>query len=376
MHEIGAHVALITETWLKNTPYIDRQLQDMENALGFACIRKDRGGGRTGGGVAIIYKTGDLVMQQLKTGSDSEIVAALGRRIGQRRKIIVINAYVPPGIDAATSEEIIGEVADLVGTYKRKYGSPYFVIGGDFNKRNIAKELAVHADIKQVHTPPTRGDNTLDLVFTNFPQYITAAGVTDSIYNLEGTTSDHKTVYVNAKIPRVPEYNVEKYSYLKQTEDGDKKLQNYLESQDWGSLMGGCGGVDAMVEVLHTVFDKGMTSSYELKESQKKTTEPPWMTSGIRRLIRRRRAIFRKFGRNEVWKKMKRKTRRIIRDRRRSYNEEKKSRIMTGQANKFHDCVRAFVNNDKKKDWNPRSLYKKRQQKLKRPRNLRSILTI
>ena len=92
-----------------------------------------------------------------------------------------------------------------------------------------------------------------------------------------------------------------------------------------------------------------MRLSYELKTSTKKTSEPPWMTMGIRKLIKKRRAIFRKFGRNVVWRALKRKTKKIIRDRRRAYDSKKKEDIMGGKKTKLHKCVKAFVNNDKEK---------------------------
>lgn len=216
MHEVDAHIALVTETWMKNTPAINRQLQDMQDALGYACIRKDRVSGN-GGGVAILYKTGDLVLNQIKTGTNHEIVAAVGRRIGQRRKIVVVAAYVPPGLNAEASELVLQKIADLIGTFKRRYNSPYILLGGDFNKRQIEKELRIFNDISIVPTPPRRGDNVLDLVFTNFGQYIQRAGVTEPICNNIGTFTDHKTVYVNTKMPRVPEYEIQKYSYYQQT---------------------------------------------------------------------------------------------------------------------------------------------------------------
>ena len=133
MHEINAHIALVTETWFKDMKYVEEQLENMKNALEFACIRKDREGVRTGGGVAIIYKTGDLGMQQIRSSTRSEIVAAVGRRIGQRCKIVVINAYIPPSLDAAESDQVLSEVSDLVGSLKGKYNAPYFLIEGDFN---------------------------------------------------------------------------------------------------------------------------------------------------------------------------------------------------------------------------------------------------
>ena len=164
-------------------------------------------------------------------------------------------------------------------------------------------------------------------------------------------------VYVNARMPRVPQYSVEKYTYLKQTPEGDEQLEAYLRKQDWKTIINPVHTADQMVQNLHDIFEKGMQDCYERKVSVKKTSEPPWMTNGIRRLIKRRRAVFRKFGRNVVWKNLKKKTKKLIRDSCNGYNKKKEDSILAGGSNKFHECVKAFVNNEKKKEWNPRQLY-------------------
>ena len=234
-------------------------------------------------------------------------------------------------------------------------------MGGDFNKRNIERELRCYPDIKLQKTPPTRGNNTLDLIFTNFDEYIVRAGVTDPVFSQAGTESDHLTVYVNAKVPRVPSYNVESYTYIKQTEEGDRELESYLRSVDWNKIKE--DHPDTMVQTLHEIFENGMKKYYETRKSVKKSSEPPWMTAGIHRLIRRRRAVFRKWGRNAVWKSLKIKTKKIISERKLGYNVQKKEKILAGTSTKFHDCVRAFINNDKKKDWSPRQLYPDKNEK-------------
>ena len=96
----------------------------------------------------------------------------------------------------------------MVKNYKREYQAPYFIIVGDFNHRKIEAELREFRNIKLVRTPPTHGKNTLDLIFTNV--HTLEAGVVEPVANLEGVMSDHKTVYVRAKVDRVPEYDVEK----------------------------------------------------------------------------------------------------------------------------------------------------------------------
>ena len=163
------------------------------------------------------------------------------------------------------------------------------------------------------------------------------------------------TVFVSARIPRIPEYQTQTYTYYHQIPEGDNELETFLRQTDWEKLLGN-GSPCSMVEKLHERFEEGMKMCFELKKSAKKTSEPPWMTAGIRRLIKKRRAIFRKFGRNVVWKALKKKTKKFIRDRKRTYDLEKKQKILEGKSNRLHECARAFVNNNKEKTWSPRQL--------------------
>ena len=165
--------------------------------------------------MAIVYKTSNFGMTPLKIQTRHEIVAALGRRTGQKCKLITIGAYIPPSADADTSADFLEMIGNYVRRFKNKYCSPYFIIAGDFNKRKIASELKEFTDLKLVKTGPTRGCNTLDLVFSNFLEYIKEYSTLPALFNSEGGTSDHTAVHLYAKIPRVPDYTIDKYTYLR-----------------------------------------------------------------------------------------------------------------------------------------------------------------
>ena len=260
MNEINAHIALVTETWFTHSNELDNVLTDMNEALGFICIREDRTSGM-GGGVAIVYNKSEVDFTKIKLQTNYEIVAAIGRRTGQKRKIAAIAAYIPPDFDAENSDLMLEDITNVIGHIKRKYNAPYIVLGGDFNKRDIAQAVKIYPDIKQELTPPTRGLNTLDIILTNYQQYIHESGVTDPIFNLSGTETDHKTVYVNARISRVPVYKLEEYEYIKQTKEGDEKMCKYLRQIDWQTTIAD-GNVDDMVASLHAAFKKGMEQCY------------------------------------------------------------------------------------------------------------------
>lgn len=89
------------------------------------------------------------------------------------------------------------------------------------------------------------------------------SGVTEPICNQIDTQTDHLTIFINAKIPRVPSYVTQKYSYLKQTEEGDKKMQNYLRQPGGEAHLRQFNDPYQMVEKLHEILNIGMEECYE-----------------------------------------------------------------------------------------------------------------
>ena len=154
-------------------------------------------------------------------------------------------------------------------------------------------------------TDPTRGNNVLDIMCTSFNDMLLEAGVTVPIYNNLGTESDHKVVYAAFKMPRVPDYTVETYSYYKESEDGVLKFGDWLHQVDWGSVLEATTPTEK-VEALHILFEGAMETCFEYVTKKKKTSEPSWMTEDIRKLVRKCRKFFKKHGRNVVWRRLKR----------------------------------------------------------------------
>ena len=179
LDELEADVACITETWL--TGEHEKICQDVCDRTDYGLIIKNRTE-RKGGGVGIIYNKSHLTMTQCKLpASDYEIVAAIGRRTRQRRKVLAIAAYLPPKYSAEENKNFLSYLCDAILTLKHKYSDPYVIVAGDFNKRNLSEATKDYQDIKQVKTPPTRGTAVLDIIATNMTDNLIEAGVTDPV---------------------------------------------------------------------------------------------------------------------------------------------------------------------------------------------------
>ena len=335
-------------------------IEDFESSSNYCFIRRDRADSRRGGGVAICFDHTKVQFSQARTpDTGHEIVAAIGRRRGQRRKILVIGVYLPPSYDADRSNECLACVNDIVQLLTARYNDPYVVVAGDFNKRNFRKATRDFPLIKPIVTPPTRGHNVLDIIATNFGDLVVDSGVCAPIRtDQEGIESDHLVVHAKVRMPRVPQYEVESYQYHRFDEQGRKKFGEWLRKADWESIYRHNTPTEKVRE-LHNVFSKATNECFELKTRKKKTSEPPWMTDAIRDAIRRRRAIYRREKRqSEAWRKMKAETSKIVRERRNNFNKELKEKFMAADsARGFYQCINVLLNGNNKRKWNVRSLY-------------------
>ena len=357
MRELCTDICVITETWIREDDKIKENIEDYQNITGFFMIRKDRLD-RRGGGVAICYNAETIEMSKVKIPcSEFEIVAAIGRRTGQRRKVLVVAVYLPPSYDADQTHRCLSKVNDTVLALKRRYDNPYVIVAGDFNRRDAKKATADFSEMKIVGTPPTRGRQVLDIIQTSFNELLIDSGVVDPIECVEGIRSDHKTVFAKFRMPRVPSYDTQSYEYFHVTGEACKKFATWAKQQKWQEVTQASTSSEK-VAALEKTLEVGMMESFVKKQRVKKSSEPPWMTGEIRQWIVRRRAIFRRCGRNAAWKKLKRRTTAAIKRRRTGYNAHLREKFMSGKGTGgFHHCVKSILNGNTAQKWNVRSLY-------------------
>ena len=112
------------------------------------------------------------------------------------------------------------------------------------------------------------------------------------------------------------------------------------------------------VEIFHSIMGEGMDRFFELVTKTKKSSEPSWMSSYIRNLIKKRRKIFRRQGRTEKWKQLKRKTESLIKERRDCFNAHTREKFLASKSSKdFHRGIKAFLSTEQGVPWDPRDMF-------------------
>ena len=358
--ELDCDLSIVTETWLVNSEYHNKILRDYQDEHDCTIVRKDRCTGRRGGGVAIWADNQRIAIARAKLPhSKHEVVAVIGRRTGQRRKVLVVGVYIPPWYNAAQNKSFFRYLNDCLILLNRRYDKPYICIGGDFNKRKFKLAVTEANDVKQIETGPTRGNNTLDIIGTNFNDQILETCVVAPIENdFEGADADHRVVFVSFRMPKVPQYDIESYSYYCITEEGADKFGDWIKSvsdKGWHEIRSGVS-VNEKVDRLHSSFASAMEQCFEYKTRKKKSSEPVWMADWIRDLIARRRKVFKKQKRGASWLTFKAKTNDIIDKQRSIHYDRLRSKLLDGSSKGFHVYVNALLSGNGPKRWNVRSL--------------------
>ena len=138
---------------------------------------------------------------------------------------------------------------------------------------------------------------------------------------MDGIGTDHLTVFASFRMPRVPSYTIDRYSYRHLTEEGHVRFGQRLDEMDWG-LVTSARTVDEAVGNLHDLYRKAMDESYEMKTRKKKSCELEWMTDWLRKDIESRRNVFKKDQkRTDRWRVLKRATASAVKKCKKKYND-------------------------------------------------------
>ena len=263
-------MAIDSGTWLialTETHLTDEVLDGEILMQGFELFRVDRIKGTKGGGVAA-YLREDLVRQSgLVQGESLGCVEYLLLYLSELRTVVAL-LYRPEG-----HREQFQRALEKIGTYIEGFGepTPSVIMIGDFNfpiinwktleitggstaeenlqALSLMEFTATHC-LEQYMNKPTRGNNILDLIFTNNEELIYGTHVEDS--NL----SDHRLIYVETAFERDKESSTRSESTgLGVLNFFDSKvkweqLENELSLTDWNAQLRGKTADDTYEEFV------------------------------------------------------------------------------------------------------------------------------
>ena len=326
-------VILGTETWLSPDVCSSEVFDD---SLGYDIHRNDRSENPHGG--VLIAAKKDLELHDVKCSKDVELISGT-INVSKQKKMVISSFYRPPSkVDEGYLNKSSSEISNLRKDSKKSV----FILGGDFNVPDISwkdntitssknyprrvsqtyLDIASDLGLEQMVSFPTRGDNTLDLIFTSHPSYQERCKPLPPI----SAKSDHDIVLFDTAHQPVRARPKRRTIYLWKKADIDgivKSLTAYGERFFNSSFT----SVNSMWQDIKGAIDQAITDHVPTKRTPARHTHP-WIDTRIRRATRRKNRAYYKARKTknpidlDRYKRLRTQTQKDIRSAHKKYMEE------------------------------------------------------
>ena len=273
----------ITETWLKDT--IPDEAID---CLSMNLCRHDRVNG-VGGGVAIFTNNRIPFKIRQDLGSVSfECIWVTIRPVWLPReisRICICCVYLTP--NQSDFERFYDYFYECYDKLCLESPNSAFIIAGDFNPTSNGfqnRYLKIHCYLKQVVKEATRGNNTINLIFTNISGFYQVPCILAPL-----STSDHCIVIWKSRDPCTTKGKVLKIKRRDMRQVNINAFGAVLESYDWH--------VNTFMGVLNSMVETFFPESI----SKRHTKDKPFIIDKIKSLIANRNKAYRS-GKMELYR--------------------------------------------------------------------------
>ena len=160
------------------------------------------------------------------------------------------------------------------------------ILAGDFNKLDFA-HTARTFQLKPSVSFPTRGNNTLDQIFTNLLEYYQPA-TSAPPFGL----SDHLTIGLR---PRIRSNQKTHRKFIKTRDKRPSKIASlgrFLSEIPWSDLLSTVQSCDDKLTILTDIITYGLNTIMPQQSMKVHITDRPWITNQLKSLIARRQKAF------------------------------------------------------------------------------------
>lgn len=278
-------IAVFTETWL------DGSIPDEAVSFrGYTTIRKDRNA--RGGGIACYISSDISVPKFVLRTINSNDVPSMEDCNSELLPIVLpgillLVVYHPFWSNPSEHESCISCILDIVDFAFSSVLDPCsskLIVCGDFNDlRHYYKDLSSLLVAEPIVHFPTRCDNTLDQIFTNFkttskPQRLPPIG-----------NSDHLSVMWRQN----PESRFTTKVTVRQFSNKAKAMfQAAILDTDWLSLTESQPSLDDAASVFLSTLSDLYNHHFPNRTVRMRSNDPPWMKPSLKLLINRRDSAF------------------------------------------------------------------------------------
>ena len=349
--ELDLTFAVITETWLTDGDVLSMQVENLLLGSGLSLFTRNRPpniAGFSHGGIAIVTREScsKFKVFDFPNPDGYEVMAVSGSVLKLSRKVFIIACYMPPNYRVPRAKGCFEHVNNLILEIKATEANALICLAGDFNQWEIEKPLEDFPDLGEVLTGPTRNNRRIDRTFTNWNEGIRSFCCLKPLEaDLPGEdgvvpTSDHLVQLVEATFPRKHPIKWEKFTYRPYKEDSAGAFASALRDQDWSTVVS-ADGSNSKARAFQMIIDDHMDHFFPLKTVKRKSDDLPWLNNTARKMIRRKKAIFKSESRSTRWRRARYDVER--------YLEKRRLIFLEGQRKKFTgpEACRNFFRNVK-----------------------------
>ena len=331
-------VIALTETWL-NANHTDNAIAIDD----YFCFRKDRITGR-GGGIAVYIRDNIPAIQRLdlEQGILSCEIMWLELKYGTF-KILFGTCYRPPGQNAEQVTCFLTDIQNCLNTIYSDKPECIILTGDDratlfYDEHptselgNKLRDLVIQNNLFQLITEPTHFVNNsahiLDLMITDSPGYVIESGVLQSVHDLH-----HLPVFSKYSITQSRQYPVKREVWHYRNADVNG-LNTAIQAFNWTELINS-DNVDSAVDRFTKTYMHIAKDFIPTRVVKKRAKDKPWITSGLRKLIRLRNrwsGIYNRTGKDDHYT-----IRNIFRSRVKNELKRLKKEFFDQQLDKLND---------------------------------------
>ncbi len=337
-----------TESWLDNN--ITDSCVDL---TGFSTVRADRdakASGKKKGGGLIMYvnnrwcNPGHITVKDKICCRDVELLAVGLRAYYIPREfnyIVAIVVYIPPRAAAAEACDVIQETVLKIQT---QHPDALIVISGDFNQVSLTSHLP---GFVQYVDCPTRGNNTLDLLYVNVEDAYSATALPPL------GRSDHNLVYLQPSyIPCVRRLQAIDRTFRRWTPEASESLRDCFEHTDWSILLGtqeegSVCDIDSMVGCITDYMNFCRDTVIPVRTVDCFPNNKPWITSSIKGLLNKKKQAFRE-GDREKLRQTQQELKRCMRQAKEEYKRKVESKLQHSNTREVWRGMRTITGYNKK----------------------------
>ncbi len=239
--------------------------------------------------------------------------------------------------DSPYEELLQTHLVDAVDMLRTRYPEIGFMIAGDFNRNSIDRVVRGNG-LKQIVTIPTRGNATLDLFITNLNQYYEIPSGLPPLGK-----SDHCCVLIQPCYRAVPS-KIKKSTVRPIKDAGLRSFGTWIQDQDWTDVLA-APTVQEKTDVFYGMMDKAVDTHFPKVTKKRHSTDKPWMTPKIKKLIAERQTAYIN-GETTKWKSLRNQIKRLIEQAKTSYYADRVRHLQQNDSKSWHRQIKVMTRND------------------------------